>query len=417
MKKNKLGWFIGLLAIFFGYVILSFPHYSGDIKNHLAWAQSLDSQGFMGFYERDFPGYAFPNYPPVAMTLFWLSWKLYQVKYALVWWLNTNVAFFPSQLVYFMQWENVVISFLKLPAILSALGVGVMIYKILEQMKVNLKMRLLSVAVFFFNPATIYLTSIWGQIDLLPLFFFLWSLLLLFEKKLGWSYFLAAVALLSKQTILIFWAVYLAVLFKQYGFKETIRCVVLTVVMFYAAYLPFHSFSFTWLFELYYKNFTLVAESTSENALNLWGFLYDFVRHDDRNKWMGISLQSWGFLMFAITAIPTGLYFYFRKITLEKVIEYLMLISFLDFFFLTRMHERYLIPGLVLLIIVAAVKRKRYFYLVLFFIVLHFLNLYRGLYQPDMPFFVQLGENIWFLKMLVVGYALALGYMVLMFLG
>ncbi len=417
MKKNKILWCVGLVAVFFFYIVLSFPYYSGDIKNHLAWAQSLDTQGFMGFYERDFPGYAFPNYPPVAMTLFWLSWKFYQLKYALVWWLNLNVSFFPSQLVPFMQWENVVISFQKLPAMVSTLGVGVVIYKLLELLKVSSKVRLSATAIFLLNPATLYLSSIWGQIDFLPLFFFLWSVLLLFKKKLGWSYLLAGLALLSKQTVLIFWFVYLAVIFKQYGIKQSIRCILLTIVMFYASYLPFHSFSLTWPFELYYKNFTLVAESTSENAINLWGFFYDFVRHDDRSKWLGLSLQTWGFLMFAITIIPTGIYFIFKKITLEKFLEFLMLISFLDFFFLTRMHERYLAPGLVFLVLIAAIKRKRYFYILLFFVFLYALNLYRGLYQPDIPLFVEMGESIWFMKMLVVGYGLSLGYMLLFFLG
>ena len=133
-----------LVFIFIIYFIFAVPFYSGDVKNHLVWANSLLIDGTLGFYDRVFHDYAFPNYPPGAMILFAVSLKLYYLTNQLVWFLNV-VPLFPSQLIFYFQGENVMIAFLKLPAILAHFGIVLYLYLTFKRLWVSI--------IFLINPS------------------------------------------------------------------------------------------------------------------------------------------------------------------------------------------------------------------------------------------------------------------------
>lgn len=395
-----------LCLLFVIYFILSVPYYSGDIKNHLAWAVSLLDHGTLGFYGRDFPGFAFPNYPTVAMVLFALGLKLYQLINQIAWFLNTSLPIFPSQLIFYLEWENVMISFLKLPAILANFGIAWYLY-------LNFKKLWISVA-FLFNPAIFYLSGLWGQIDLLSIMFLLFAFYFLKTKAYLSSAFVS-LALLSKQTVIIFVPFFLFALFKNYGFKESIKNLLFITMIFYISYLPFNQNSLLWPFEFYLKNFNMVAYSVNENAINLWGFLFNFARVSDLQNFLFLDYQQWGYLLFAaLTIWPT--YIFFKSENIDKRIwEYFLIITLIYFFVLTRMHERYLAPAVVFTTILA-VKDKRYRVILIGISVIHFLNLYRGLHQPNISIFNILVDSIIYLKIMVVGYAVLIYYNVYAFL-
>ncbi len=409
MTRIQLGLFfiIGTLFLF----LVSLPIYSGDVKNHLVWGQSIIEKGSLGFYGREFYNYAFPNYPPLAMGLFALSYKLYRIFLSVIYFLNT-FPIFPSNLVYFFEWENVLISFLKLPAILSTVGLSYLIYLVVKKENIN---KYLASSILIINPSIIYLSAIWGQIDVLPTFFVVWSFYLLFKNRLIISVVLIALALLTKQTVLIFWGIYMLTIFKLKGLRWLIKGVATSLVIFYLAYLPFHSPSLTWPLELYKLNFSLVAFSTSENAINLWGALYNFKRSDDTAKFLILSLQQWGYLLFGLSFLPLIYFFIKRKITLYLLILFSAITSLNYYFFLTRMHERYLAPAVIFLTILVFLKKKHSFALI-YFSALYFLNLYRGLLLPDNNILITLSRNKYLLDFLVLGYAFFIVYYYYLFI-
>lgn len=390
--------------------ILAVPYYSGDVKNHLVWGESILNFGPYGFYERNFHDFAFPNYPPLAMWSFTASLKLYQLTTSLVWFLNTNLPIFPSGLVPFLEWENSKIAFLKLPAILATIGVAYAAYLLYKLYNPAVKKRqaLGIMSWILFNPAIVYLSIIWGQIDLLPLVFLLFGLFFLFKRKVILSIILASLSLLSKQTVLVFWVIYMILIFRQHGLRTTLGALFLTTLIFYLAYWPFHEFSLGWPVNLYRTNFSLVAESTSENAINLWGYLFNFQGHPDTTIFWGLSLQVWGFFLFGVSILAL-LIFYLKsqKDNLYRLLSFLFLVSTSLFFFLTRMHERYLVPALVFATLLMLIKR-RLLLILLFFTLLHFFNLYRGLLQPDLGFINLLISSNLFLSFLAGGYFLIL---------
>lgn len=386
-----------LVAALVVYFLVSLPFYSGDVKNHLVWAQSILKEGTYGFYFRDFPGFAYQNYPPVAMFGFVLSLKLYGAISFLI---NHNGNF---GLVNFWNWENVRISFLKLSGYLPILFISLGIF-------LWTKKRYTPALLFLLSPAVVYLGVIWGQIDLLPLMFIFWAFYLLREKKLYWSMILAALSLLSKQTVLVFWIFYLIVLFKQFGWINALKTVGIGLLIFEFAYLPFFGLDFTTLiapFVLYKLNFSLVDFTTSVNAINMWGLIDSFKGLSDQTIFLGLTLQLWGYLFFG-TSFALILWKFLRsKFDQQRVVESLFLLSLTDFFFLTRMHERYLIPTVLFSILMVGTKRGWMNFI--FFSVLCFLNLYRGLLIPD-SVLVKLVNFLPLLQLLVVCYGLLIIY-------
>lgn len=405
MSKFKV--LILLSAVFVIYFFLSLPFFSGDVKNHLVWGESILREGSLGFYEREFHDFSFPNYPPLSMGLFTLSLLFFKLTVNIVNFLNSSLGVFPSNLIYFFQWENTLISYLKLPAILPVLGIGYIIYLF--------KPKLKYVLFYLFNPAIIYLAVIWGQNDLLQFFFIIFAFYLLFKKRLLLSYIAAGLAILSKQTALVLWVVFLITVFKMEGLKKVIQAFLITVALFYLTYLPFHQLSLTWPFEFYNK--TLIYSTgflVSDNAINLWGVVFNFQKVDASQNIFLMPWVNWGYLLFALIFIPLTITFIKKKFGMERLFFYSFLVSILYFFTLTRMHERYLIPAVIFSSILILFNKKYWINLV-FFTLLHFLNLYRGLYQPSILFLDPLVNSLVVLQMLVMGYFLMIVYNVILF--
>ena len=400
MNRFSLGWFLIILAPVF--LALSAPYYSGDVKNHLAWAQSLLKLGPFNFYAREFPGYAFPNYPPVMMGLFALSLKVYQLINQASWYLNTHFSLFPSQLIPFIQWENTQIAFLKLPALFAHLLVVYTVDKLFNKRHLSL--------LLLFNPALLYLTIIWGQVDLLPVALLVLSVYLLQRKNLILSSMVISLSLLTKQTVVIFLPVYMYFFITQSGPKRLAYPLIIFPIIFYLAYLPFHQFDLGWPIFLYRHNFDLVAASVNENALNLWGLIFDFHRVNDGIKFGLLTYQQWGYLMFGLSMVVPIINFLTIEKTVKNLFTFLAIITLGYFLFLTRMHERYLAPAMVYLTILVSFGKKYYLPLIWMSLV-YLVNLYHGLFMPYLPFY-NFFNNLYFLDGLVAGYLLMFIYLI-----
>lgn len=408
---KKITWIFFYFLVFLAYFLISLPYYSGDIKNHLAWGKSIVEFGTYGFYDRTFPGYSFPTYPPLITLLFGLSFWFYQLVLNLANHLNLSLGVFPSRIIWFMEWENTLIAFIKLSGTIPVIILGYLLVRFSKifNKEIIVKNRKLPLAILFLNPAVIYLAAIWGQTDILQNLLLLLAFYFLFIKKLWPSFIFAALAILSKQTILILWGVYFVTLFKLDGFKKMLDGILVNLAVFYLAYLPFHDLSITWPIWFYRYNMTLVDFGVAENALNLWGFLYNFKSASSNQLFLSLPLDIWGYLMLAVLSIPLLTVFWFRKFSYQKFFQLLFLISIIYFFVLTRMHERYLIPAVIysaMLILFG----KKYWISFIFFSLLHFLNLYKGLTEPNISFLTAIVKSTMALNILVLGYFILIIY-------
>lgn len=405
-KINSAGIYIILIFFFIFFFIISVPYYSGDVKNHVVWGRSILNEGAPGFYGREFHDYSFPNYPPVSMLSFAASAWAYDFKKELIYTLN-DYPLFPSGLVHWIEHENVLISFLKIPAILPFVLTGIFIFLFGKMFGKNYQRSLMYMLIFLLNPSLMYLAVLWGQNDLTQVLFILGAFYFLLKEKLIWSYIFAALSILSKQTVLMVWGFFFITVFKLHGLSKSLIALLTSAAILWLAYLPFNVTGPFWPFTFYRETLKTTGFLVSDNAINFWGLVFNFQPVDATANVFLLRWEHWGFLVFGLLLIPL-LYKYIKtKFSYELLFYFLFTTSITYFFILTRMHERYLFFGIIFAQLLMMVNKKYWFNLV-FFTILYFLNLYRGLFQPDFPILPDLLRNTIILNSLAVAYLIIL---------
>lgn len=364
----------GLLLRF----IFIYPQYSGDIRNHLAWADSALTS-LSQFYFHTPAGFADPNYPPLTIYLFTFFRWLYFASTSLVNYLNATVAIFPSRLVHLMPTLNMQAAFLKLPSIFADLGVAYLIFKLARLQK--LKFPKLLASFYLFNPAVFYISSTWGQIESLPIFFLLLSLYFSLRKNSNpyLSHLSFLLAILSKQTALWLAPVFLILWLHQSDLKTTLKGLLLQLIIFILAFLPFTSFSLIQPFQLYLATLSGSSIVIADAAFNLYSFFFN-PSLPDSTLFLGLSIRLWSILLLAITYALVCFRLY-RHFSFSNLFLSLALLSLAAFFLQTRVHERHLAPALPFLLLTSLnFNRKTLLYLLLS--AFHFYNLTQSLGLP-----------------------------------
>lgn len=370
--KRQLKLFLFFLTLGLAFrLFVSYFQYSGDIKNHLVWANGFINNPF-GFYQQKFPGFNDPNYPPLAIIFFGASHILYLFTKWLIMSLN-NFPLFPSSLVPFILSENTVFAFLKLPGIISDFFIAWLIFKSTQASKE--KHSLLLSLFFIFNPATIYVSSVWGQTESITTLFLLLALL---NKTKPSSIVYFTLGVLTKQTALWLSPFYLLFWFKNQNSNQIIRGISVSIVIFYFFYLLFGlgPISAT-------KNYlnTLSGSSTvvADAAWNVWHYLLP-VGTNDNYQVLGLSIR-----FISITLLLSSLVILLKRLWQEKIQDnfasYLFVWSCLAFFLQTRVHERHLYPALVFLLI-CSLKLAPKVSLFIIISIFYYLNLYWSLRLP-----------------------------------
>lgn len=367
-KKKTLAklWWL-LFAALIVRLIFIYPQFSGDVKNHLVWGHSLLEAGPAGLFARHFPGFNDANYPPIAIYLFGVSVFLYQIIVSLFSYLNNLIGFFPSFLVPLFQSENMQAAFLKLPAIFADLGIGYLI----------LRRSPLLASLYLFDPAVIYISSVWGQIESLPVFFLVASFLLL-PRRYYLSHLAFVLAVLTKQTALWLLPLYLILWWKEGSAKKLFLGLLFQLVAFVLIYLPFASPPDA--IGSYLSTLSGSSNFVTDQAFNLWYFIFGWERRPDTLLLFGLSVRLWSLLLvsasylFLITS-------YLKKYRLDSAGTYLFWLSSAAFFFQTRVHDRHLAPALPLLLLSTfPILPKTLFYV--FLSAYHLFNLYLALRLP-----------------------------------
>lgn len=325
---------------------LSFlPGFRIDVDTWFAWAQRLNQLGFANFYSDQI----WTNYTPGFLYIFGFLGLIKDL-------LKINDAQF-----YLL---------LKLPFICSELLLGILIYLAIG--KKSTSWALAAASLIIFNPALIFNSSIWGQLDSLFTLFLLLSMLFLYQRKLILSSMMTGLALLFKPQAIALLVVYLLYLISNFSIQSLLKLLAPALITIFLASLPFFPQQPFSGFPLLFLKMASDYSYTSLFAYNFWGIWGFWI--NDSNLWNGLTLKTWGYLLYFFYWIVIAFLYFNKKIS----ILILVTLAALSFFFLpTRVHERYLYPAIPFLILAAATLKSRLLLMLTICLsLIHFLNLY-----------------------------------------
>ncbi|MFH1971541.1 MAG: glycosyltransferase family 39 protein [Patescibacteria group bacterium] len=311
IKIGKINFFLPkvLIIIFFGFllriILCPFLTLKLDQNTFIAWSINLVNKGFNNFY------HGWSDYFPGYLYILWLLGKIR--------------GFLPDELLY------------KIPAIVSDLLTGYLIYQIAKKY-VNKKKSLIVTSLYVFNPAVISNSTLWGQIDSIVILFSLLALFLI-EKNIILSAVFLSLGTLVKPQVVFLTPLILYLLFKSKNkFRKIVIYAFIGAVVFLLGFLPFlleENNLFQFIFDRILLSFNQY-QYTSVNAFNFWG-LFGFWKSDIGK----VPLSVLGTTIFSLTFLYSLL-----KTKVKKGEKYVLstLIFLSSFLFLTRIHERHLLP-------------------------------------------------------------------------
>jgi hypothetical protein len=245
----------------------------------------------------------------------------------------------------------------------------------------RLPVRPVVAAAVLFNPAVIMLSAVWGQVDVVPAVFVLWSLFLLFtgpqslRREIA-AFLLFAVAMAMKPQAGFVLPVMLYALYRRYlhgrprseladGALRIAVSGALSLGFLFLLGLPFGLGPVKLL--RFYSDSASTYPFTSANAFNLWGAV-GFWRHDSAGSGHFVAVAGIPALYFGMLALAAGvvvvLWRAHREIERGPVQAPVLTVaaatvSLLAFALLTRMHERYMFYALAFLAPLVFVRALR----------------------------------------------------------
>jgi Gpi18-like mannosyltransferase len=351
---------IGIAALALRVMFINAEGFKNDVQSFEAWALSLAAHPLGEFYAKT----SFADYPPGYFYVLWVIGHLYQPYQALD-----------------AQHQYALLKILvKLPAIVMDFVDAGLIYAIVLRFA-TIRWATIAAAAFLLNPATIFVSAYWGQVDSVATGFMLLALaLVLYAERWGARapYAIAVAWLALGYSVLIKpQGALVGVLLLAFPFATsdpvvrrrrligTVLGIVAAVVLADAAALPFAPHlgpggALGWLFERY-RYGSSVYPYNSVNAFNLYAVFRPFWQPDNAPIQIGSfglgSMWLWGIvLVLAAAVLVVARYLQVR--TDAALLEGAMLITFGFFILATRMHERYVFSAFVLLIVLMALNRR-----------------------------------------------------------
>ena len=338
----------GILAgAFLIRVVLSVVFYGHptDIACFMSWGNMVAENGMASFYTSG----AFADYPPGYMYIcgaLAALCKLFGIGYG----------------------TDAMALIFKMPSTFADLMTVYLIYRLAKGNNLGEKGALLLAGLYAFAPTLMFVSGAWGQIDsVLALLIVLVILLLQLDKRIlaGALY---GLAILMKPQALMFGPI-LAVAFildiidnrAQWRRKliETVLAVAAALAVLFVLSLPFQgSQSWNWLIEKYRDTAGSYHYVTIE-AFNL-GALLGWNWKTANTLILGVPYYQFGKVMIILSVLfSSALYFLGRKRSRGALFLSAGLVVLLIFTFGHYMHERYMLPVLLLLLMAYIYYRDR----------------------------------------------------------
>ena len=336
------------------------------------WALGMANYGPSSFYE----SVVFADYPPGYMLILWPIGILLK-----------SIELLPTSILY-----NII---LKLPIFFFDLLAGGLIYW--YACKKQFKFPLLLTGLFLFNPAIIFDSAVWGQVDIILSFFVILMIIAFYEKKLLWASLAFVGGLLIKPQMFLFGPVFIIGYF-YYCNGRTIKAIIrstliscgMALLFFLVVCFPFlltKSDPF-WIVQLYFSTMGSYPYA-SVNAINLMSLINGLWISDAQTFW-GISYKLLGAIGIFLSLVYT-FYLAYKDKSKANFALYGALMILGIFTLGHHMHERYIFPALICLFIAYLyVPKKTTFFFLVYFSILQTLNMslvLRATYlYSNMPF-------------------------------
>ena len=261
-------------------IVLNNLIYSPDAESFIIWARYLaDGNSISRLYET-LPGNFLP-YPPVYYYLLKIIGEMASI---------------------FNIWQSLWLSYLivKLPVFIADVTIAVIIYLMTRSFASD-KESLVASAFYFLNPAVIYITSVWGQIDSLVIMTGVLSLYLFFKKQYQLSFLSYSLGVLLKPHLLAI-APLIVVLALTLKKKEIITGVAVVFLTSLVVFMPIlASKGFLWTVKYFYQ-LPHQYPYTSVYAYNVWAPL-GFIISDDFKFLLPIALKLFSILIIATISL------------------------------------------------------------------------------------------------------------------
>jgi Gpi18-like mannosyltransferase len=256
---------------------------------------------------------------------------------------------------------------LKIPAVAADLITASMLFFFLRKWKSE-RVAFWCFTLYALNPAVIYDSAYWGQVDALNTLFMLAAILLLMRRKLEGSWTMLTIALLIKLHAIVLAPVILLVSLKNYSWKRLLKAVLLSLFVAFIILFPFVYDGQLQQVENVYTNAVGSYSYISVNAFNIWWLLqplkvqnmevpYLEGKNDEQPVIDGITYKRLG--LFFLGAFTLLTLFVLTRNNDPHVIAFLSFAMVFAFFMLpTEIHERYLFPAFALLSIVCLSEKK-----------------------------------------------------------
>ena len=406
-------WALPALLVLGFVVRMLFVRSSGfqtDVSTFEAWAISAHDNGLANFYAKT----GFADYPPgyfyilALIGALWSPFRAHDPGYAML---------------------GVLV---KLPSILADLGVGALIFALGRRFAAP-AIAFGAAALYIFNPATIFISADWGQVDaisgglaLLAAYFLLKSDDAPADRP-SWhipvAWITLAYSLLIKPQAAVLIPIFIAFAFTDTArlrFRVTSSAIGIVAAFIFAILLvePFHPSNpvaaIGWLLQRYSVG-SNVYPYNSVNAFNLWA-IRGAMWQPDSQSILGLPQYCWG-IGLVVAALALIVWRYVQDRTPAALLESSALALLAFFVLATRMHERYIFDGLLFSIACIPISR-RYLWGAIVLSVVLFANLlyslqYLSAVTGGMPGADP--HNLWglgtqFFALLSVGTFFALGY-------
>lgn len=341
-------WFLPLLflIISFRLVISCIKPYEIDMAGYAAWSSYLAEYGPDGFYSSGFH----VVYAPFFLYFLWFTGEVCKA-----------FSLPTAMLVYLIKLWSVFFEF-----------IGAFLILLLAKKHNRTKAGMIFALSYLVNPGVFFNSSVWGQFDSIPATMLIGVLVLFEYKKPNLAALMFLVSVLTKPQSGLLLPMVLYLYFREFWFnaKSVIRLIagiVSGIAVYLAIVLPFYIPTrlsgklpafidyFYWLFDLYSTSIKDYPYA-SANAFNLW-FLLGGQIQDDFMPFLGLSYMTWGNILFVL-----GLAFSFwclikGRLSLHSISYFSYLVLFSAFFFMTKMHERYLLPAIIFITLAAVFDR------------------------------------------------------------
>lgn len=341
---------IALAGVLIRLPALAHTYYPADIAFWKSWLTYSTTYGIQNVYSLQMPG---QTYPPVLLYILWGLGSIYR-------------GLWPQA-----EDTPLLTAFVKIPAVLGDIASGALLALYLaRRVGVGPAGRRAAAALLAFHPALIWLSSFWGQVDVLHGGLAAGACAAALSGSAGWAGALVALGILTKPQGLIVAPAIAALLVGRTGRKGILRALLCAAAATVVVTLPFVVAGFAVSIVRIYTGAGSVYPMITVNAWNLWwcvkgagGAWRTAEVRDDVSLLGPLTPRMIGLVLFMIATV-----WIIRRCALaarsaspgaESRAWRLLTLQWLAFFMLpTQIHERYLVPALLSLAPVAILERR-----------------------------------------------------------